>query len=145
MKKFILITLAIIIVLIVTALAAPYFLKDKIINAVKTAANDNLNATFDFKDLDISLIRNFPSVYVALIDVSIVGKDEFKNDTLAAISLLSVKADFWKLIASGTTQIKYIGISQPRIHLIALKNGKVNWDIAKSSESSSKKEESSED
>jgi hypothetical protein len=143
MKKFIRITLAIIIVLIGAALAAPYFLKDKIINAVKTAANDNLNATFDFKDLDISLIRNFPSVYVALIDVSIVGKNEFKNDTLAAISLLSVKADFWKLIASGTTQIKYIGISQPRIHLIALKNGKVNWDIAKSSESSSKKEESS--
>ena len=85
MKKGFKILLIVLAVLIGAALIAPYFLKDKVIAAIKKSANENLNATFDFKDIDISLIRNFPSVYLALNDVSIVGKDDFKGDTLAAV------------------------------------------------------------
>src|SRR5690606_35353198 len=126
MKKGFKILLIVLAVLIGAALIAPYFLKDKVIAAIKKSANENLNATFDFKELDISQIRNFPSVYLALIDASIVGKDDFKGDTLAAVKVLSVKANLWKLISSGNTEIRYVGVDQPRIHLIALKNGKVN-------------------
>lgn len=143
MKKGIKILLIVLGLLFVAAIVAPYFLKDKIIAAVKNAANENLNATFDFKDLDISLIRNFPSVYLALNDVSLVGKDDFKGDTLAAVKVLSVKANLWKLISSGNTEIRYVGVGEPRIHLIALKNGKVNWDITKPEEPSAAKESSS--
>ncbi len=143
MKKGFKILLIVLVVLFGAAIAAPFFLKDKIIAAIKSAANENLNATLDFKDIDISLIRNFPSVYLGLQDVSVVGKDEFKGDTLAAISLLSVKANLWKLIASGKTEVRYIGVSQPRIHLIALKNGKVNWDITKPEKPSATQESSS--
>lgn len=143
MKKGFKILIVVIAVLFGAALVAPYFLKDKIIAAIKNAANENLNATFDFKDLDISLIRSFPSVYLALNDVSIVGKDDFKGDTLAAIKVLSVKANLWKLISSGNTEIRYVGVGEPRIHLIALKNGKVNWDITKPEEPSAAKESSS--
>lgn len=143
MKKGFKILIVVIAVLFGAALVAPYFLKDKIIAAIKNAANENLNATFDFKDLDISLIRSFPSVYLALNDVSIVGKDDFKGDTLAAVKVLSVKANLWKLISSGNTEIRYVGVGEPRIHLIALKNGKVNWDITKPEEPSAAKESSS--
>lgn len=143
MKKGFKILLIVLAVLIGAALIAPYFLKDKVIAAIKKSANENLNATFDFKDIDISLIRNFPSVYLALNDVSIVGKDDFKGDTLAAVKVLSVKANLWKLISSGNTEIRYVGVDQPRIHLIALKNGKVNWDITKPEEPSAAKESSS--
>ena len=144
MKKFFRISIIVIAVLFAAALVAPFLFKDKIITAIKNAANENLNATFDFKDLDLSFIRSFPSVYLALNDVSIVGKDAFKDDTLISASSIQVKAEFWKLITSGNTQVKYFGLLQPRIHLIALKDGKVNWDITKpEKESPTKSEESS--
>lgn len=144
MKKLIRISLIVLVVFFAAALVAPFLFKDKIIAAIKNAANENLNATLDFKDLDLSFIRNFPSVYLALNDVSIVGKDEFKKDTLISASSIQIKAEFWKLIISGNTQIKYLGLIQPRVHLIALKDGKVNWDIAKpEKESTTKSDESS--
>lgn len=144
MKKFLRITIITFIVLLAAALVAPFIFKDKIIAAIKNAANENLTATFDFKDLDLSFIRSFPSVYLALNDVSIVGKYVFKGDTLISASSVQIKAEFWKLITSGNTQIKYFGLMQPRIHLIALKDGKVNWDITKpEKETPAKAEESS--
>ena len=144
MKKFLRISLIVIVILFAAALVAPFLFKDKIIAAIKNAANENLTATFDFKDLDLSFIRSFPSVYLALNDVSIVGKDVFKGDTLISASSVQIKAEFWKLITSGNTQIKYFGLMQPRIHLIALKDGNVNWDITKpEKETPAKAEESS--
>jgi uncharacterized protein involved in outer membrane biogenesis len=131
MKKAVKIIGIILVVVIIAAAAIPFFFKDRIMAEIKKAANENLNATFDFKSLDISLFKGFPGIFLGLTDVSVVGKDDFKGDTLVYVKQLSVNANFWKLIASGKTEVKSILVDEPRIHLIGLKNGKVNWDITK--------------
>ena len=59
-----------------------------------------LNAQFDFKNLNISLFRNFPQASVTLEDFWLKGTGEFANDTLvqagevtAAVNLFSLFGD----------------------------------------------------
>jgi len=46
--------------LIIAAVAIPYFFKDQIVERIKTDINKNLDATVDFTDVDLSLLRSFP-------------------------------------------------------------------------------------
>ena len=129
--KRIFITIGIIIGLfLATAIIVPIFFKDKIMALVKKELNDNLNATTDFKDVDISLFHNFPHLSVSIKELSIVGKDAFKNDTLIAAKSIDVALDLMKAI-NGTYDILNIGLITPRIHAIVHDDGKANWDITK--------------
>jgi uncharacterized protein involved in outer membrane biogenesis len=127
--------------LLATAIAIPVFFKDKILVMVKKAANDNLNATVDFKDVDISILRSFPRLSVGISGVSVIGREDFKNDTLIAADNIDVAVDLMKAI-NGQYEILNVGLSTARIHAIVLENGKANWDIAKPSPETAPKEES---
>jgi uncharacterized protein involved in outer membrane biogenesis len=120
----------IILLFIATAIIVPIFFKDKIMALVKKELNDQLLATTDFKDVDISLFHNFPHLSVSIIDLSIVGREPFKNDTLLSAKSIDVVLDLMKAI-NGTYDIINIGLGTPRIHAIVLENGIVNWNIAK--------------
>ena len=61
MKKFLKITAAVIAILLVLLMVLPYAFKGKIETIIKEEGNKMLNATFDFDNLDISLISQFPS------------------------------------------------------------------------------------
>ena len=115
---------------LLAAILIPILFKDKIMAVVKTQLNEQLIATTDFKDVDISLFHNFPHLSVSIIDLSIVGRDAFKNDTLISAKSINVALDLMKAI-SGTYDILNIGLETPRIHAIVLENGKANWDITK--------------
>ena len=51
-----------VIVLLVIALlvAVPIFLEGKIADIIKNKVNENLNATLDFEEANLSLIKSFP-------------------------------------------------------------------------------------
>ncbi len=117
---------------LLTAILVPIFFKDKIMALVKTQLNEQLNATTDFKDVSISLFHNFPHLSVSIEDLSIVGKESFKNDTLISAKSIDVALDLMKAI-SGTYDILNIGLVTPRIHAIVHTDGKANWDITKPS------------
>lgn len=113
-----------------TAVMIPIFFKDKIMAVVKKALNEQLNATADFKDVDISLFHSFPHLSVSITDLSIVGKDEFKNDTLVSAKSIDIALELMKAI-NGTYDILNIGLVTPRIHAIVHENGAANWNITK--------------
>src|SRR6185437_1967894 len=94
----------IILLFIATAIIIPVFFKDKIMALVKKELNEQLNATTDFKDVDISLFHNFPHLTVSIVDLSIVGKDSFKNDTLISAKSIDIALDLVKAI-NGTYDI----------------------------------------
>ncbi len=127
--------------LLATAIAIPVFFKDKILVMVKKAANDNLNATVDFKDVDISILRSFPRLSVGISGVSVIGRDDFKNDTLIAADNIDFAIDLMKAI-NGQYEILNVGLSTARIHAIVLESGKANWDITKPSPETAPTEES---
>ena len=120
----------ILLLFIATAVIVPVFFKDKIMAVVKKQLNEQLNATTDFKDVDISLFHSFPHLSVSIEGLSIVGKDAFKNDTLIAAKSIDIALDLMKAI-NGTYDILNIGLVTPRIHAIVHEDGKANWDITK--------------
>lgn len=121
------------VLLIVTAIILPFLFKDKIIEMAKTEINNNVNATVNFGEFDLSLISSFPDFRFSINDVSVVGKDEFNGDTLASIPSLKLDLDLMSVIKGDQYSINSISMDRPRILAKVLPNGKANWDIAKPS------------
>jgi hypothetical protein len=124
-------------VLIVFLIAAPFLFKDKIVSIVKEQANKNLNAKVDFGDFDLSLFSSFPDFRFRINDVRVVGINEFEGDTLAFIQELSTDINLKSVLSGDQYQINSIVIDKARILGKILKNGKANWDIAKTSSDTS--------
>lgn len=120
-------------VLIILIIAAPFLFKDKIVAIVKEQANANLNAKVDFGEFDLTLISSFPDFRFKIKNVSVVGVEEFKDDTLAYINELSTDINLKSVISGGPYGINSIIIDKARILGKVLKDGKANWDIAKPS------------
>src|SRR3954465_13883230 len=102
-------------VIIILLIAAPFIFKDKIVAIVKEQANANLNAKVDFGDFDLSLISSFPDFRFKINNVSVIGVDAFKDDTLAFISQLSTDINIKSVLNGGPYMINSIVIDKPRI------------------------------
>ncbi len=115
--------------LLVLLLVLPFFFKGKILNIAKTEINKSINATVNFDDLSLSLIKNFPNVSVTLDEISVVGKEEFAKDTLAYVSKINVVVDIMSIFGDEGYKINKVLVKEPRITLIKLESGKSNMDI----------------
>ena len=131
MKKFFKILGITFIVLLVAALVLPYVFKDKIVAVIKTEANKNLNAKFDFKDFDLSLIKSFPDFLFQLNDLSIIGINEFNNDTLIHAKHINLSVNLMSVIKGEQYKINDITVKDALLQGLVLKDGKANWDITK--------------
>ena len=131
LKKILKITGFTFLVLILVAIAIPYLFKGKIIALVKEKANQSINAKVDFSDVDISLFRHFPKLAVGIKSLSIVGINEFENDTLIAAKQLDLSMNLWSAITGKEINIYGIDITDVAINTIVNKQGKANWAIAK--------------
>lgn len=129
LKKIAKIAGIVLIVLIAAAIILPIAFKGKILNIAKTEINNNLNATVDFKDIDISLFRRFPRLAVGLESLQVVGKDNFAKDTLISAKQIDLALNLMSLFSGNQMKIYSVTIDQPRIHAIIDKEGKANWDI----------------
>ncbi len=132
MKKALMITAVSIGLLLIALLVTPLLFKDKILNQIKTEANNQLNATVDFdNDISLSLIKNFPNFTLGISKLSIIGKEEFSSDTLVSWDDFEATIDIMSVISGEQIIIKKIWLNQPRINAMVLANGKANWDIVK--------------
>lgn len=132
MKTILKISGIILSLLLVAIISIPYFFKDRIVQLVKEEINNSVNATVDFKSVDLTLFRNFPNFTLSLNELSVIGKDDFDSDTLFAADEFALTLDLGSVF-SGNYQVNKILIDQPLINLLVLKNEKANWDIAKES------------
>src|SRR5688572_361199 len=78
--------------------AIPFLFKDKINARVKAEINNQVNAKVDYGDFSLSIIRSFPNFSFTIDDVSIVGIDSFKGDTLTYIKNFSFTVDIMTVI-----------------------------------------------
>ncbi len=125
LKIIFIVILAILLLLIIT----PLIFKSKIIETVKTEVNKTVNATVEFQDVKLSLFKSFPDFFFGLYDLSVVGKDEFLNDTIFAFSSVQLNINLASVIGGDQIKINLILIDKPVVNAIVLKNGKANWDI----------------
>ncbi len=134
--KRLLLALGVLLVLFIGALVAiPYFFRDEIIAAVKDAANDNLNAKFDFEDVSLSLIRSFPNLSVKLEGLDLSGIDDFEGVPLLQCASFGMTIDFWSAWNYGKEplRIKSLEVQKPFLNVLVLADGRANYDIAKPS------------
>lgn len=131
-KRLFLFLFVLIVLLVGAAVAIPYFFKDKIVAVVKEEVNERVNATVDFKDVNLSLFRSFPDLTLGLEGFSVVGKDDFADVTLAAGKSFDLTLDLMSVIKSSSQpiEIKKVSLIEPLVNVYVLKNGKANYNIA---------------
>ena len=134
MKKTLIITGIILAVILAALVAVPLFFKDSLIEKTKTAINNNLNAKVEFRDVKVSVFRNFPKITIVIEDALITGKNEFVSDTLLDVQSAGLKMSLISLIKGDDRSVEEIELLQPKLNLMVSEDGKANWDIVKSTE-----------
>ncbi len=114
-------------------IAIPFFLEGKIATIVKNKVNQNVNATLDFEDAKLSLIKSFPNAYVDLKNTSLVNKAPFKGDTLFAASNVALSMSIKELFkgADEPISIKSLTLDNAKLHIKVDEEENANYDIAK--------------
>lgn len=126
-------TFGIIIAIILLALIiVPYLFSDKIEEIVKREINNYVDATVDYKDFSLSIFASFPDLQASLEDVSIVGKDKFKNDTLAYIGYFAAEVNIMSVFEESIA-INSVALENAKVKAIVATDSTANWDIVKAS------------
>ncbi len=133
MKKFLKISGITIGILIVLLITLPFLFKDKIVEVVKEEINNSVNAKVDFDGFGLTLFHSFPNFSFEIKGMSVVGVDDFKNDTLIVIDNIYLDLDLSSVI-SGDYRVNAIEIDHPVLNLLLNTKGDANWDIAKESD-----------
>ena len=138
MKKALKIFGILVLVGIVSLAAAPYLFKDKIIALIKETINNNVNASVDFSNADLSLLKSFPKARIQLDDVSVTTFQPFQGDTLFFGNEVVLKLNINELFKSTNEQLKVnaFNIDGANVNIMINKEGVPNYNIAKPSENS---------
>ena len=132
MKKWIKRITLLLLILLVGLIVTPFFLKGKIIKALKYEANNQLNATIDFsEDIGITFFKQFPKITVTLIETSVIGIGEFIGDTFMYLPKTEFSLNAKSIINGDRANIKGIVLNQPYVNIKVNKDGQANWDIIK--------------
>lgn len=132
LKKILKIVGVILLLLVISAFAIPYFFKDQIKARILTAINEKVDAKVAFADADLSLFRNFPNASVSIEKLSIINKAPFEGDTLVSFEELNLKMSIKELFNDEKEPMNIDGISSKNglINIIINKDGLGNFDIA---------------
>lgn len=138
MKKKVLkitgITLLIFVALIV---ALPLLLEGKIADIIKNKVNNSINATLDFEEASLSLLKSFPNANVELTNTSLVNKAPFEGDTLFASGQIELKMSIKELFktAEEPIAIKSLKLDKAKLHIKVDDAENANYDITQEDES----------
>ena len=129
MKKVLKFTGIVIVAIVILLTILPLTLKGKIETIVKQEGNKMLNAQFDFENLEISLLCQFPSASITLENFWLKGVDKFNNDTLLQAKELTAAINLMSLFGNSGYEINKIIIDNTKIKTIVLEDGSPNWNI----------------
>jgi hypothetical protein len=137
-----------VVVVLVLLAVLPLLFGDRIAQRVQVAVNRNVNARVSWRNASLSFFRSFPNLSLSLDDLAIVGVGKFQSDTLATMPHLRVALNLGSVLRSATggsapLVIRSVQLDRPRVALITLDDGAVNWDITKKLETAPAQPESS--
>jgi AsmA protein len=130
LKKFLKYTGLTVLAIVVILIALPFIFHSKIKSVVIDKIDENINADVYFSDFSISAFKHFPHMTLTLNNVVVTGINDFKGDTLVKATEIDATFDLAKLF-SGNHEINGVHLLDPLIYARVLKNGKANFDIAK--------------
>ncbi len=139
LKKILIAVVVLIVLLLGFLIAAPFIFKGKLVEIAKKELNNQLNAKVDFKDVGISIFKDFPNLTLSLDELSIVNNAPFEGDTLAAIGSFAASVDILSVIKGDLVDITGVFIDRPNVNVRVLKDGTANYDIMKATSDAEKK------
>lgn len=133
----------IVFIFIAAIIIIPIVFEGKIIEMVKNTANNNVNATLNFEDADLSIWSGFPNAEVSLMNTSLINNAPFEGDTLFHAAQIDLKLPIAQLFKSGADiSITTFTIDGANLAIKIDENGNANYDIAKESETETTSTES---
>lgn len=118
--------------LIIALILFPFVFKDKIISSVKNAINDAVLAEVNFGEVDMSVWKSFPQIYVNVDNLSITGIDTFEGLQLLKTDRLDIDFSLWSLIGKNAVPaITHIGFKNPEVNILVLNDAQANYLIGK--------------
>jgi hypothetical protein len=132
LKKILKIVGILLVVLVASLFAIPYFFKDQIKAKITEAINEKVDAKVSFSDADLSLFKNFPKATVTLDKLLIINKAPFEGDTLISLGELNLNMSIKELFKDKGEAMQIEGITSKNgfINIIFNKDGVGNFDIA---------------
>ncbi|MBW4359638.1 AsmA-like C-terminal region-containing protein [Flavobacterium taihuense] len=132
LKKILKIVGIVLVVLVASLFAIPYFFKDQIKAKITEAINEKVDAKVSFADADLSLFKNFPKATVTLDKLLIINKAPFEGDTLVSLGELNLNMSIKELFKGKGEAMEIEGITSKNgyINIIFNKDGIGNFDIA---------------
>ncbi len=139
-KKILKITGISFLVLLLVLIVTPLLFKGKIEDMLKKAINGQVNAKFDFSEVDLSLIRSFPKASLRISGLSLINNAPFEGDTLVTAKELYLTLSIAQLFKSDDMAIDAFKIDQAYINIKIDSLERANYDIAKEPTASTAKE-----
>ena len=136
MKKKIIYTLSVLLVLFIGVLiASPYVLEAKIGDIIKNYVNNRVNATLDLTDAKLSLVNSFPNAEISLKGVSLKNKAPFEGDILFAAQNVDLKIGIFQLFKNEDKRItiQHLLVNEANLNLTTDIEGNTSYDIGKAS------------
>ncbi|MFS4493561.1 AsmA-like C-terminal region-containing protein [Maribacter sp. 2308TA10-17] len=136
MGKKILKIIGVLLLLVVGVLiAAPFILEAKIGDIIKNNVNNNVDATLDFSDANLSLISSFPDAEVSLTDITLLNKVPFEGDTLFAAKQVDLKMGIRQLFKNENESIaiESLFIDGANLNIVVDETENANYDIGNDS------------
>lgn len=120
---------------LIALIVVPLVFRDRIMERVKAEANRSIEARVNWRDVGLTLFRDFPNLTLQLDGFTIVGTDRFAGDTLAKVNRLQVVLDLASVVRSvrggGPIIVRSVELDRPVLALRVLEDGTANWDITK--------------
>lgn len=133
-KKVLLWTLSLFLLLLIAFSSILYFNKEKIQTAILQSLKENLVVPLEIGEAEISLSK-FPKASLKFNDIFSPGLKNNISDTLIAAEEVYFLFDLWEII-KGKLIVDQIDIEKANIHIVQLKNDYNNFTIWKKSSSS---------
>lgn len=131
-KKILKITGIVLLLLVLSLFAIPFFFQDAIKAKIADAINEKVDAKVSFADADLSLFRNFPQASVNVEKLLIINKAPFEGDTLVSMGEINLTMSIKELF-KGKDQpmnIEAFSSKNAKINILFNKDGIGNFDIA---------------
>ncbi len=121
MKTLLKTLLAIIVFAIAFFIIAPILLKPKINTFVKDIASSQINGKLDFKDLDVSLIRRFPSASVRISNIKLDNYHDWDTSEVLNMEMLELKFNLIDILTNSSDfNISRIYLNKPHLSIVQL-------------------------
>ena len=138
MKKFALLFFGFVLILLMIMISIPYFFKHRIKTKLLEEIDKKIDGDVFYSAMTVSSFKDFPNMTLNLHNFCVVGKEQFKGDTLGYARELSVSLDLYSVITGTKTEIKSITLVKPSVHIVILQGGEANYNILKRRPSSVK-------